>query len=294
MNKILVIEDDLGQFNEIKRGLEPVYQVIPEKNFQVELFDNLSNLNKEISKLLDEYKEKLVGIILDANLKDHHGIKINDMSGIEDILPAIRNKNDLFSIIPIIILTKYPELKKEALNNLGNYFVEKKTDLEKQVKTEIRWILSSLATIYKITKKRLECINVFIVQEMFESFKNNVEILLQWTDNINEIVSEFLPKIYERVEGVDKKMEIAVYSILSLMPEKKTEIVNKTLEEIQTTTIADIKTRLKKLEDQNKWESFKKKLSELTLNEIPSALAEEFGINALKLLVRCAIELFKS
>ena len=89
-------------------------------------------------------------------------------------------------------------------------------------------------------------------------------------------------------------MEIAVYSILSLMPEKKTEIVNKTLEEIQTTTIADIKTRLKKLEDQNKWESFKKKLSELTLNEIPSALAEEFGINALKLLVRCAIELFKS
>jgi len=153
MNKILVIEDDLGQFNEIKRGLEPVYQVIPKSNFQVELFDNLSNLNKEISKLLDEYKEKLVGIILDANLKDHHGIKINDMSGIEDILPAIRNKNDLFSIIPIIILTKYPELKKEALNNLGNYFVEKKTDLEKQVKTEIRWILSSLATIYKITKK---------------------------------------------------------------------------------------------------------------------------------------------
>ncbi len=294
MNKILVIEDDLGQFNEIKRGLEPVYQVIPKSNFQVELFDDLSNLNKEISKLLDEYKEKLVGIILDANLKDHHGIKINDMSGIEDILPAIRNKNDLFSIIPIIILTKYPELKKEALNNLGNYFVEKKTNLEKQVKTEIRWILSSLATIYKITKKRLECINVFIDQEMFESFKNDVEILLQWTDNINEIVSEFLPKIYERVEGVDKKMEIAVYSILSLMPEKKTEIVNKTLEEIQTTTIADIKTRLKKLEDQNKWESFKKKLSELTLNEIPSALAAEFGINALKLLVRCAIELFKS
>jgi len=294
MNKILVIEDDLGQFNEIKRGLEPVYQVIPKTNFQVELFDNLSNLNKEISKLLDKYKRELVGIILDANLKDHCGIGINNMSGIEDILPAIRNKNDLFSIIPIIILTKYPELKKEALNNLGNYFVEKKTDLEKQVKTEIRWILSSLATIYKITKKRLECINVFIVQEMFESFKNNVEILLQWTDNINEIVSEFLPKIYERVEGVDKKMEIAVYSILSLMPEKKTEIVNKTLEEIQTTTIADIKTRLKKLEDQNKWESFKKKLSELTLNEIPSALAEEFGINALKLLVRCAIELFKS
>jgi len=294
MNKILVIEDDLGQFNEIKRGLEPVYQVIPKTNFQVELFDNLSNLNKEISKLLDKYKRELVGIILDANLKDHCGIGINNMSGIEDILPAIRNKNDLFSIIPIIILTKYPELKKEALNNLGNYFVEKKTDLEKQVKTEIRWILSSLATIYKITKKRLECINVFIVQEMFESFKNNVEILLQWTDNINEIVSEFLPKIYERVEGVDKKMEIAVYSILSLMPEKKTEIVNKTLEEIQTTTIADIKTRLKKLEDQNKWESFKKKLSELTLNEIPSALAAEFGINALKLLVRCAIELFKS
>jgi len=153
MNKILVIEDDLGQFNEIKRGLEPVYQVIPKTNFQVELFDNLSNLNKEISKLLDKYKRELVGIILDANLKDHCGIGINNMSGIEDILPAIRNKNDLFSIIPIIILTKYPELKKEALNNLGNYFVEKKTDLEKQVKTEIRWILSSLATIYKITKK---------------------------------------------------------------------------------------------------------------------------------------------
>jgi len=291
MKKVLVIENTLPEFNAIKEGLEPVYQVIPKENFEIGLFnnDNSKALFEQIDSLLNEHKENLAGIILDANLKDHRGA-IEDMTGIEDILPAIRGKGGLFSIIPIIIFTKFDESKGEAFNNLANYYVKKQKDLKVQTKTEIRWILSSLGSIYEISRKKLKQAYTVGIRDISRDINEKLNLLPELTRNIDEIkdiFSELLLRIYDEINNMDKKMEIIAYYILSLLPEKKRfEVIDETIKELESTGTSFIKEKLQQLKSQNKWEDFKNKLKKLALKEILPALVEEFGIYGLKLLLR--------
>jgi len=248
---VLVIDDVLPEFEAIKSGLELVYKVVPKENFSQEVFNDTNCLFKQIDNIIEQNKDSLVGIILDANLKDHQGNE-DDMSGVTEILPAIRNKGDVFSIIPIIILTKYPSLKRETFNNLGNYFIEKQSDLGKQVKQEVRWVLSSLSSIYEISTNRLNANPYHYLERGIEELKEKLDMLVD--EHVS--ISDILDGIYSKIVDLSERQEIMIYSILCLLPlEKSQKILDKAIEKISS---EEIKLQLNQLKEKRRWHNIVK------------------------------------
>ena len=208
---IFVIDDVLAHFKAIKAGLGLAYNVLPEENFAPKLYEDPKLLYYELNRLFDENEDEASAIILDVNLKDHKKVK-DDRSGLNEILPAIRNKGKYYSIIPIIILTQHGSMEKNALNNLGNYFIEKDlTNLEVQVGGKIRWVLSSLIGIFQDTKDIINNIKSEFEVNSIEELNRKIDVILSLTNDAKELFDLFLPKIMDEMHEEKRRAEIILY-----------------------------------------------------------------------------------
>ena len=277
---LLLIEDDNLAFEKIKSALQDSYEIIPEKNFKRELFKDTDKLKEKIKEILNEQWESknIVGVILDANLKDSLGVT-DDKSGVKVILPFIRNELDYpLSVIPVVVLTKYSELQTNAFENLANIFVEKPKilGLESTLKAEVTLILNSLTQLFEY-------------HLIFAGKRYSKDLSEQILFRLNEIMKT-LREFYKN--SLAKQSIILFILLESLEPAKRKDLIDNAIDKLNKKGIND--QELINLLNQIKYdadfqktiqiiEDVKGKVSDVVFGQILSIIfnliLQNFGLN---------------
>ena len=192
-NKLLIIEDNLDDFNKIKEIFEG-WQFLPENH--EEIFKKDENFNKEdiIAYINDKISSfKVSAIIMDIALKGE-----KDEVGL-DIIASIRDVNDYKNkTIPIYCYSNYAtidSIKNRALTiGATNIFPKDKDDIKDKELIFLKRSLTALALNYvsicgkplylKDINEKLQEINEKI-EEIYNIDKVNLQALLKLLDYQN-------------------------------------------------------------------------------------------------------------